>query len=147
MDQTDISPSKLLSQFRQCSHLQRRTCHMQGQGRILRLLLEHGTLTQKQLADITQRRSATLSDQLEMMESVGWITRVKNQADKRNIDVALTDAGLAKAKEAEQERTRTANSLFSVLSIQEQRQLSHILQKLYDSWQKNPLCRQEKEEP
>ncbi len=120
---------------------------MQGQGRILRLLLEHGTLTQKQLADITQRRSATLSEQLEMMESVGWITRVKNQADKRNIDVALTDAGLAKAKEAEQERTRTADSLFSVLSVQEQRQLSHILQKLYDSWQKNPLCRQEKEEP
>lgn len=50
-----------------------------NRGAILILLHEHGRMTQRELIEITQRRSATLSEQLERMESSGLIVREKTR--------------------------------------------------------------------
>ena len=108
MAETGITNLMLLSLFRRCSHLQfHRLSRFQGQGRILGLLLQHGTLTQRELAELTQRRSATLSEQLERMESAGLLLREKNCSDKRNVDLRLTELGVQLAHEAERERQET----------------------------------------
>jgi len=133
----EITNLVLLRQFRQCAHLQyHRYTKYQGQGRILILLTERGTLTQRELIEITQRRSATLSEQLEQMETAGWITRSKNSEDRRNVNLCLTESGKLAAGEAEREREQTANVLFSVLGAEEKRQLSHVLVVLEQAWQK-----------
>ena len=59
------------------------------------LLHLYGSLTQRELIELTGRRSATLSKQLDDMEKSGLILRSKNAQDKRNIDVTLTEQGQA----------------------------------------------------
>ncbi len=131
----NITNQLLMRQFRQCAHLQyHRHNRFQGQGRILVLLAERGSMTQRDLAEITQRRSATLSEQLELMENAGWIIRQKSSEDRRNVDLCLTEAGKQAAKEAKQEWTQTADLLFSVLSKEEKQQLSLTLELLERTW-------------
>lgn len=127
----------LFKLFRQASHLQlhRMGCS-QGQGRILILLHERGALTQRELGEILQRRSATLSEQLESMEKTGLIAREKSPADKRTIDICLTAQGIGAAREAERQREMIADNLFSSLSQAEKGQLYQTLQKLSALWQK-----------
>ena len=123
--------------FRQFSNLQlQRVGHYQGQGLILIQLKEQGTLTQRQLADITKRRPATMSEQLESMERAGLIRREKNANDKRNIDVMLTEAGLTAAKDAEAARKDAADDLFAALTLEEKYELRRQLTKLVNSLDK-----------
>lgn len=97
----------LLRLLHQCAHRINMSSKFPGQGRLLVLLHKKGTLTQRELIEITQRRSATLSEQLASMEKSGYITRTKNSLDNRNIDVSLTALGEQAAIEAEQARCRT----------------------------------------
>ncbi|MDD6174757.1 MAG: MarR family transcriptional regulator [Firmicutes bacterium] len=130
-----VTDLMLLRLFRQCAHLQyHRYSRFQGQGRILTLLTEQGPMTQRELAEITQRRSATLSEQLELMEHAGWITRRKNCEDRRNVDLRLTPAGRKAAQEALQEREQTAKLLFSMLSGEEKKNLFQTLETLERAW-------------
>ena len=89
----------LLIHFYQCAHKIHHAQKYPGQGRILTLLLENGTMTQRELITITGRRSATLSEQLENMEQAGYITRKRNEQDKRNVDVTLTQTGILAAED------------------------------------------------
>lgn len=147
MNSTEITNFSLLKLFRQCSHLQfHRYSRFHGQGRILNLLKQNGVLTQKELISITQRRSATLSEQLEVMEKNGWIIREKNSTDKRNIDICLTPEGENIALEAQKEQEETANALFSFLEETEKAQLAVLLEKLFSHWQMDEKCSLQKRE-
>lgn len=123
----------LFQLFRQFSNLQlRRVGSYQGQGLILIQLKYQGTLTQRQLADITKRRPATMSEQLENMERAGLIRRTKNANDKRNIDVTLTERGIEVADQAEKARKEASDDIFSILTEEEKRELQHQLTRLVD---------------
>lgn len=128
----------LLSLFHRCAHRLHHIRKNCGQGRILILLNEKGTLTQRELIELTGRRSATLSEQLDCMDRAGLITRGKNAADKRNIDVRLTSAGKKAAKEAAQKRQKNADLLFGSLSPAEKEQLFKLLTKLHEHWSALP---------
>lgn len=130
----------LFTRFRQFSDLQlQRIVGFQGRGLILTLLHKHGTLTQRQLSEMTQRRSATLSEQLDGMEKAGLIVRNKNASDKRNIDVVLTEEGEKIAKKADRTRTKTAHSLFAILSHDEKLHLLETLARLITAEDREPI--------
>ncbi|MEI3551839.1 MAG: hypothetical protein V8Q17_04500 [Acutalibacteraceae bacterium] len=61
----------LLRLLHQCAHRINMSSKYPGQGRLLVLLHKKGTLTQRELIEITQRRSATLSEQLARHGKVG----------------------------------------------------------------------------
>lgn len=86
---------RLLGMLVQSSYLMQTREKYRGQGRLLILLHLYGSLTQRELIELTGRRSATLSEQLDDMEKSGLILRSKNAQDKRNIDVILTEQGQA----------------------------------------------------
>ena len=86
---------RLLGMLVQRSYLMQTRKKYRGQGRLLILLHLYGSLTQRELIELTGRRSATLSEQLDDMEKSGLILRSKNAQDKRNIDVILTEQGQA----------------------------------------------------
>lgn len=134
MEEQERTELSLLRLFRQCAHIQHKMGHLHGQGRILILLLHHGAMTQRELADHTQRRSATLSEQLEAMEKAGLILRSKNSTDKRNVDVHLTEEGLLLARQAAFEREELSIKLFSCLDETQMQTLSGILQILKENW-------------
>jgi DNA-binding MarR family transcriptional regulator len=135
MDNMDVTNLMLLNAFRKCAHIQYFTGKFQGQGRILILLLQRDMITQRELAEITQRRAATLSEQLDTMEKAGLIIRVKSADDKRNVDVRLTEKGRLAAAEAEKERSEIAELLFSGLEEDEKKHFYNTLLKLREQWQ------------
>lgn len=131
---SEITNLQLLQAFRRCAHLQYHYGKNRGQGRILILLRQRGALTQRALCEITQRRAATLSEQLGAMEQDGLILRSVNPADKRSIDVCLTPAGQQAAEEAERERNRQADALFGEVPPADRAELLRMLEQLRERW-------------
>lgn len=125
---------RLLGMLVQSSYLMQTKEKFRGQGRLLILLYLNGTLTQRELIERTGRRSATLSEQLEGMERSGLIRRCKNEQDKRNVDVALTEQGRMAAAEAIRNRQAYADKLFDAMPHQQKRQLAELLDGLLHTW-------------
>lgn len=124
----------LLHLFYQCSHLIHTGEKFPGQGRLLILLLERGSLTQRELIQITGRRSATLSEQLENMDKAGLILRSRSEQDRRNVKVSLTPLGQKTAAEAQDNRLKRSQALFSTLNEEEKAQLGCLLEKMLPAW-------------
>lgn len=130
---------ELFRAFMRCAHMMHhRKQRYPGQGRLLTLLLRDGSMTQRELQDRMDIRSASLSELLEKMEQSGLISRERSDEDRRTVDIALTDAGLNAAHEAQRERAETAHQLFCVLSEAEQAQLAGLLEKLLAAWSGAP---------
>lgn len=129
-----IEDTTLLSLFYECSHRLYASSKFHGQGRLLELLSKNGTMTQRELIDITGRRSATLSEQLENMDKAGYITRTRNEQDRRNVDVTLTPLGQEAAEEALKYRKLRAKAMFAPLSQEEKLLLAQMLRTLLPAW-------------
>ena len=125
---------RLLGMMHQISYLMQTQEKFRGQGRLLVLLSQYGALTQRELIELTGRRSATLSEQLEGMERAGLIVRRKNEQDKRNIDVELTEQGKKAAIEAMQNRQAYADELFAAMPQRKKQQLAGLLDSLLHTW-------------
>ena len=130
--------------FRRCTHLQRcRTDSLPGQSYLLVLLLQNGEMTQRNLTELTQRRPATLSEQLDRLEHAGMVERRTSESDRRNIDVALTAAGAEAASRAAEDRAAAAQELFGPLDKSEKKALRHILERLLELWEKGAEAQEE----
>ena len=125
---------RLLGMMHQISHLMQTQEKFRGQGRLLVLLNQYGVLTQRELFELTGRRSATLSEQLDGMEKGGLIRRCKNEQDKRNVDVELTEQGKAAAIKALQNRQAYADKLFDAMPQRKKQQLAGLLDSLLHAW-------------
>ena len=125
---------RLLGMMLQSSYLMQTREKYRGQGRLLILLYLHGALTQRELIELTGRRSATLSEQLEGMEKAELIVRRKNKQDKRNVDVELTERGKKAAIEAMQNRQAYADELFGTMTQRKKQQLAGLLDSLLHTW-------------
>lgn len=69
------------------------------------------------------------------MERAGLIVRRKNEQDKRNADVALTEQGKTAAVEAIQNRQSYADELFGALPQRKKQQLVGLLDALLHAWE------------
>jgi DNA-binding MarR family transcriptional regulator len=58
-------------------------------------------LSVKQIGELLQLDSATLSPMIKRLASAGLITRMRSASDERQLEVALTDAGRALRADAE----------------------------------------------
>ena len=125
----------LLGMMHQISYLMQTQEKFRGQGRLLVLLNRYGALTQRELIELTGRRSATLSEQLEGMEKSGLILRHKNEQDKRNVDVELTEQGKLAAAKALQNRQSYADELFAAVPQRKKQQLAGLLDALLHTWE------------
>ncbi len=133
---TEACSLDVLRMFRSCSHLlhHRKCCPMHGQARLLVLLLENDGVTQRELQDLANIRSASLSEALCKLENECLISRCKCESDRRNIRIRLTESGLEEARRCRRRQHDDAVRLFSVLSYEERCQLLALLTRLHDSW-------------
>ena len=106
----------------------------QGQGRILSLLLDHGSMTQRKLLDYTDIKSSSLSELISKLKKDGYIIRIKSDEDKRNREISLTPAGILKAQTNRCQQNECKMELFSMLTDEEKQQLELTLTKLLTSW-------------
>lgn len=98
-----------------------------GQQRILMRLNTHGQTTQKELQDVLEISSGSLSEILQKMEDGGLILRAKRAEDKRQVDLSLTQAGREKACAVETHYHRTLERMFECLSPEQKSQLEQTL--------------------
>lgn len=80
-----------------------------------------------QQAGINQSSTSELIDKLE---ATGYVTRQPDPDDKRATLLFLTEKGLARAAEVEDDRKDMIKDLFAPLTAEEKRTLSDLLDKL-----------------
>lgn len=127
---------KLIINLRDISHMMR----MQYEGkasqkRILIILNESGSLTQKELTERLDIQPGSASEILSKLENSGLITRTQNETDRRTTDIRLTDAGTELALEAAMQRKNRHEEMFSCLTSEEKMTLLSLLEKIHKDWE------------
>lgn len=125
--------------FHQAVRLMQRGKHHHGgvhhaQGRVLRILKERGSLGQRELLEILDVRSGSLSELVAKLENHELIARSRDEEDKRGFIISLTEKGKAAVAEHEEGRKKMMESLFAPLSPEESEKLEEILTKLVSAW-------------
>lgn len=139
-DTADVN-DKLIINLRDLSHIMRFLYEGKGsQKRILIVLDEVGSsITQRELTERLGIQPGSASEILAKLENAGLIVRSSNEADRRTIDVGLTDDGRALAAEAREQRKKRHEEMFSCLSEEERQGLLALLEKVCVDW-KSRYC-------
>ena len=139
-DQND----KMIINLRDISHTMRALSEGRGsQRRILIMILEAGTITQRRLTERLGIQPGSASEVLAKLEKGGLITRTESATDRRTTDIALTDQGKSMAEEAFRQRQTRHEEMLSVLTEEEKNTLLSLLEKLNNDWReryKNVDC-------
>lgn len=134
---------KLVINLRDISHTLRDLSEGRGsQKRILILLLEAGPITQRELTQRLGIQPGSASEVIAKLENAGLIRRTESEADRRTVDVALTEEGSRQAEEAKAQREERHGEMFSALSQEEKAQLLGLLEKVNTDWESRYAERQ-----
>lgn len=104
-----------------------------GQGKVLVMLSENDGVSQKLLTEQSGIRPASLSELIIKLERNELVERRRNEEDKRNMDVYLTEDGKELAETIKSRKDESADFLFDVLSEEEKETLSVLFDKLITS--------------
>lgn len=127
---------RLILLLRDISHTMRSLYEGKGsQKRILILLLETGTITQRELTARLGIQSGSASEVIAKLENLGLIARALSETDRRTADISLTEEGLRQAEEAMARRQQRHEEMFSALSGAEKVQLLSLLEKINADWE------------
>jgi len=127
--------NKLIWNLRDIGHIMRTVSEGKGsQNRILIVLSELGSTTQRELTEYLGIQPGSASEVIGKLESAGWIVRKPSEKDRRTTDITLTKEGKAKAKEAASARKKRHEEMFACLSEDEKENLLVLLEKLNDNW-------------
>ena len=103
-----------------------------GRKRVMMILAACPGITQRQLMDLVRVRASSLSEVLGKLESAGQIRRQVCPFDRRMVQVYLTEAGEAAAKDLKD----GGGTLYGCLTDEEKNLLLAALEKLDDDWAK-----------
>lgn len=134
---TNDSPHNeiLASLFHRAVRFMMRAHHHQGhaehaQMRVLAILKSHESISQRELLEMLHVRSASLSELLGKLEHRNLICRIRDDQDRRNIIITLTEEGSAAAATMESARRQSTDAIFAALSEDERDQLADLLRKV-----------------
>lgn len=121
--------------FRRTLKYMARAFHHHGhrghaQKRVLAILKEKESISQRDLLEYLGVRSASLSELLAKLEHNGLITRDREERDKRSHVITITESGRAAVADYEKERSEGEEAFFACLTAEERQQLASILGKL-----------------
>jgi DNA-binding MarR family transcriptional regulator len=137
---TSVTNETLAALFHRAVKLMVRMHHHQGhaghaQAHILAMLKAHGSINQRELLEMHNVRSTSLSELLGKLENRGFITRARDEQDKRNFIITATEQGKAATEVHEDARQKNADALFASLSDEDRQKLGELLGKLVNAWE------------
>lgn len=127
----------LIQLLRRCGHY----LHFHsGQGRFsqnrtLRILNEHGEVTQRQLQDLMGIQQGSLSEVVKKLEGQGLIVRERGLSDQRQLLIRVTEKGKELNRQNCEIRRQQTQALVAALDGEERQRLLELLAKLLDSWE------------
>ncbi len=135
---SDIN-DKLIINLRDLSHVMRSMYEGKGsQKRILMILDELGGSTAQNI--LTRRleiKPGSASEVIAKLEASGYVVRTQSEADRRGVNVELTELGKAAAREARETRKQRHERMFSCLTSDEKDELLSLFEKLNKDWRVN----------
>lgn len=127
---------KLIINLRDLGHIMRLQYEGKAsQKRILIILHEVGSITQRQLTERLGIQPGSASEVIIKLENAGLIVRTQNLVDRRTTDIQLTDSGKMLALEAVKQRKQRHEEMFSCLSKEEKQELLLLMEKLHADWE------------
>lgn len=128
--------NKLIWNLRDIGHTLRQISEGKGsQSRILILLLEAETMTQKELTNRLGIQPGSVSEVLGKLESSNLIMRTPSDTDHRTTNIHLTQTGIELAQIAAKRRKERHQQMFSSLSEDEKDTLIQLLEKINADWE------------
>ena len=98
---------------------------------ILNILSEaEGGMRQKDIAEKMHINPSSMSEMVSRLESTGYVVRTVDPADKRATVITLTELGMARANELQDERAEHIGRFFVNLDENDKAELLRILEKL-----------------
>lgn len=126
---------RLIINLRDLNHTMQALYEGRGsQRRILIVLRETGTITQKELTERLGIQPGSASEVISKLEHAGLLMRRPSESDRRTADIVLTEEGRRMADEAAEQRRRRHADMFSCLTDQEKGELLGLLEKLTEDW-------------
>lgn len=130
----DKKESEIISLLMHSSYfLSKSTTGSRGQSWVLSKLMEHTTMTQKEMLEQLKIQPASLSETLTKLERKGFIIKEKDTRDRRVTVITITEAG---REEYKRQALGKVTELFHGLNTEECQMLHALLRKLMDSWKK-----------
>lgn len=114
--------------------------HVNGGGRsgrqpIICTLLKHdGQMSQRDLMRKFDLKAGSLSEILSKLEKDGLIERTRDEADRRQLNVSLTEAGRESAEHEQARRENFRAKAFTCISEEEREQLEDLLSRINTHW-------------
>lgn len=128
---------KLIVNLRELGHIMRLLSEGKASRmRVLIFLLKAGRITQGELAERLGVQPASASEVLTKLEGAGLLVRTPNEADRRAVDVCLTESGRAEAEEALRLRRKRREDMFASLSAEQKDTLLSLLETLRADWER-----------
>ena len=101
-----------------------------GQVPILKLLSDHETMTQRQIAEEIRVTPATICGTIKRMERTGLIRRASTEKDGRVTCISLTDEGRERAEQAMAMIEHSHRELLYGFSEEELRQMQNFVRRM-----------------
>ena len=105
-----------------------------SQKRVLIVLSETGTITQRELTARLGIQPGSASEVIAKLESAGLVERTDSEEDRRTANISLTENGLRQAEDALKQRSLRHEEMFSILSGEEKEQLLALREKINSDW-------------
>ncbi len=135
LDGDDVSPSMYINDIAKIfntmiSHAAERSGISHSTRRILFHLNHNDGLTQLQLVNLTHLTAPSISVALSKMESEGFVRRVADEKDMRQVRVYLTDKGREHNSFIIKQCRETEEIMLNNISEQEKQEICEILRKI-----------------
>lgn len=136
-DETIVRAKRILKGLGFCGHYM----HFHGGGRSGQIpilcMLDRcgGTLSQQELGMRFELKPGSLSEILSKMEAADLIERTRDTKDRRQLFVHLTETGQELAQREHDKREAFRRGAFSALTVDEQEQLTEMLEKIRVTWE------------
>lgn len=112
--------------------------HGRGPMRLIKLINENDGLTNADIALELDIRPSSVSAGISNLEEAGIVERTQSADDKRISTIHITETGKKMIADVTSARDELSESVFGVLSEDEQKQLESSLTKVLDNIETNP---------
>lgn len=135
-NRADIN-SKIVMNLRDLSHVMRSLYEGRGSQKRILIVLDElgGSITQRELTQRLGIQPGSASEVFGKLESAGYVIRTTSKADRRTLNIKLTELGIQQAAEAKRQRIRRHEEMFSCLSPDEKKHLLLLLEKVNQDWE------------
>ena len=101
-----------------------------GYGRIMSAVIKENGAPQAKLAELLAIRPQSLTRALSELETLGYIERKRDDADRRIINVYITEEGVRHHSKMKKRREERAENVFGKLAEEDKQQLLTLLKEV-----------------